>query len=181
MAAACLGACSWQPCLSPSQIRAPWTHAVVQGIPAKTPTTHTKGLSIPRAPRGRGCPWCRGSQSCGGTRALNHPSTGPVSLWGGDPLPVPFQMHVSESNVMLVSFFPLPSDNSFWDVIHTTTTKQPKTTRAPRKPNPGEHELPSPPGFVPALLPAQPKASGCAVMATLPLAQYFQPLVCLFT
>ncbi|NXA06984.1 C99L2 protein, partial [Sapayoa aenigma] len=34
--------------------------------------------------------------------------------------------------------FPRPGkpDNSFWDVIHTTTTKQPKTTRAPRKHNP---------------------------------------------
>ncbi|NWI84712.1 C99L2 protein, partial [Pitta sordida] len=34
--------------------------------------------------------------------------------------------------------FPRPGkpDNSFRDVIHTTTTKQPKTTRAPRKPNP---------------------------------------------
>ncbi|NWI60582.1 C99L2 protein, partial [Calyptomena viridis] len=31
---------------------------------------------------------------------------------------------------------PRKPDNSFWDVIHTTTTKQPKTTRAPRKPNP---------------------------------------------
>ncbi|XP_056347763.1 CD99 antigen-like protein 2 isoform X2 [Oenanthe melanoleuca] len=28
------------------------------------------------------------------------------------------------------------TDNTFWDVIRTTTTKQPKTTRAPPKPNP---------------------------------------------
>ncbi|NXU02100.1 C99L2 protein, partial [Buphagus erythrorhynchus] len=34
--------------------------------------------------------------------------------------------------------FPRPGkpDNGFWDVIHTTTTKQPKTTRAPPKRNP---------------------------------------------
>ncbi|NXM73717.1 C99L2 protein, partial [Serilophus lunatus] len=34
--------------------------------------------------------------------------------------------------------FPRPGkpDNIFWDVIYTTTTKQPKTTRAPRKHNP---------------------------------------------
>ncbi|NXR27521.1 C99L2 protein, partial [Cinclus mexicanus] len=34
--------------------------------------------------------------------------------------------------------FPKPGkpDNSFWDVIRTTTTKQPKTTRAPPKRNP---------------------------------------------
>uniref|UniRef100_U3KCB3 CD99 antigen-like protein 2 n=1 Tax=Ficedula albicollis TaxID=59894 RepID=U3KCB3_FICAL len=32
-------------------------------------------------------------------------------------------------------FFFLPSDNTFWDVIRTTT-KQPKTTRAPPKRNP---------------------------------------------
>ncbi|KAK2545289.1 CD99 antigen-like protein 2 [Columba livia] len=37
--------------------------------------------------------------------------------------------------------FPRPGkpDNSFWDVLHTTTTKQPKTTRAPRKPNPAKY------------------------------------------
>ncbi|NWX03184.1 C99L2 protein, partial [Caloenas nicobarica] len=37
--------------------------------------------------------------------------------------------------------FPRPGkpDNSFWDVIRTTTTKQPKTTKAPRKPNPAKY------------------------------------------
>ncbi|NWH74713.1 C99L2 protein, partial [Piaya cayana] len=37
--------------------------------------------------------------------------------------------------------FPRPGkpDNSFWDVIHTTTTKQPKTTKAPPKTNPGKN------------------------------------------
>ncbi|NWW52477.1 C99L2 protein, partial [Pedionomus torquatus] len=36
--------------------------------------------------------------------------------------------------------FPRPGkpDNSFWDVIRTTTTKQPKTTRAPPKHNPAK-------------------------------------------
>uniref|UniRef100_A0A8C4U0R3 CD99 antigen-like protein 2 n=1 Tax=Falco tinnunculus TaxID=100819 RepID=A0A8C4U0R3_FALTI len=33
------------------------------------------------------------------------------------------------------------ADNSFWDVIRTTTTKQPKTTRAPPKPNPAKDPL----------------------------------------
>ncbi|XP_037264119.1 CD99 antigen-like protein 2 isoform X1 [Falco biarmicus] len=39
--------------------------------------------------------------------------------------------------------FPRPGkpDNSFWDVIRTTTTKQPKTTRAPPKPNPAKDPL----------------------------------------
>lgn len=57
-------------------------------------------------------------------------------------------------------FFPLPSDNSFWDVLHTTTTKQPKTTRAPRKPNPGEHELPSPPRLCPGSAASAAKCFG---------------------
>ncbi|XP_069723469.1 CD99 antigen-like protein 2 [Phaenicophaeus curvirostris] len=37
--------------------------------------------------------------------------------------------------------FPRPGkpDNSFWDVIRTTTTKQPKTTKAPPKINPGKN------------------------------------------
>ncbi|NXG09872.1 C99L2 protein, partial [Sakesphorus luctuosus] len=39
--------------------------------------------------------------------------------------------------------FPGPGkpDNSFWDVIRTTTTKQPKTTRAPPKHNPGKNPM----------------------------------------
>ncbi|NXP15299.1 C99L2 protein, partial [Thinocorus orbignyianus] len=39
--------------------------------------------------------------------------------------------------------FPRPGkpDNSFWDVIRTTTTKQPKTTRAPRKHNTAENSM----------------------------------------
>ncbi|NXS69441.1 C99L2 protein, partial [Pandion haliaetus] len=39
--------------------------------------------------------------------------------------------------------FPRPGkpDNSFWDVIHTTTTKQPKTTRAPPKHNPAKDPM----------------------------------------
>ncbi|XP_009071529.1 PREDICTED: CD99 antigen-like protein 2 [Acanthisitta chloris] len=39
--------------------------------------------------------------------------------------------------------YPRPGkpDNSFWDVIHTTTTKQPKTTRAPPKHNPGKNPM----------------------------------------
>ncbi|NXI90931.1 C99L2 protein, partial [Psophia crepitans] len=32
-------------------------------------------------------------------------------------------------------------DNSFWDVIRTTTTKQPKTTRAPPKQNPAKNPM----------------------------------------
>lgn len=55
---------------------------------------------------------------------------------------------------------PLPSDNSFWDVIRTTTTKQPKTTRPPPRHNPGE-------------LPAQAEASGRAATAVLPLTPVF--------
>ncbi|NWZ19703.1 C99L2 protein, partial [Asarcornis scutulata] len=41
--------------------------------------------------------------------------------------------------------FPRPGkpDNSFGDVIRTTTTKRPKTTRPPPRHNPGEHELPA--------------------------------------
>uniref|UniRef100_A0A8C2Y4M7 CD99 antigen-like protein 2 n=1 Tax=Coturnix japonica TaxID=93934 RepID=A0A8C2Y4M7_COTJA len=42
----------------------------------------------------------------------------------------------------LTAFCSLPSvtlpDSGFWDVIHTTTTKRPKTTQSPRKQNPGE-------------------------------------------
>ncbi|KAM9373828.1 CD99 antigen-like protein 2 isoform 2-T2 [Phaethornis superciliosus] len=39
--------------------------------------------------------------------------------------------------------FPGPNkpDNSFWNVIYTTTTKQPKTTRAPPKPKPAKDPL----------------------------------------
>ncbi|NXT70182.1 C99L2 protein, partial [Chaetops frenatus] len=39
--------------------------------------------------------------------------------------------------------FPRPGkpDNSFWDIIHTTTTKQPKTTRAPPKHNPEKNPM----------------------------------------
>ncbi|NXE10675.1 C99L2 protein, partial [Lophotis ruficrista] len=39
--------------------------------------------------------------------------------------------------------FPRPGkpDNSFWDIIHSTTTKRPKTTRAPPKPNPGKNPM----------------------------------------
>ncbi|NWS53154.1 C99L2 protein, partial [Chunga burmeisteri] len=39
--------------------------------------------------------------------------------------------------------FPRPGkpDNSFWDVIRTTTTKQPKTTRAPPKHNPAKNPM----------------------------------------
>ncbi|NWX13761.1 C99L2 protein, partial [Aegotheles bennettii] len=39
--------------------------------------------------------------------------------------------------------FPRPGkpDNSFWDVIRTTTTKQPKTTRAPPKHNPAKDSM----------------------------------------
>ncbi|XP_053931848.1 CD99 antigen-like protein 2 isoform X2 [Cuculus canorus] len=39
--------------------------------------------------------------------------------------------------------FPRPGkpDNSFWDVVRTTTTKQPKTTRAPPKDNPGKNPM----------------------------------------
>ncbi|NXU91675.1 C99L2 protein, partial [Xiphorhynchus elegans] len=39
--------------------------------------------------------------------------------------------------------FPVPGkpDNSFWDVIRTTTTKQPKTTRAPPKRNPEKNPM----------------------------------------
>ncbi|NWU47581.1 C99L2 protein, partial [Dromas ardeola] len=39
--------------------------------------------------------------------------------------------------------FPRPGkpDNSFWDVILTTTTKQPKTTRAPPKHNPAKNPM----------------------------------------
>ncbi|NWH56544.1 C99L2 protein, partial [Geococcyx californianus] len=39
--------------------------------------------------------------------------------------------------------FPRPGkpDNSFWDVIRTTTTKQPKTTRAPPKHNPSKDPM----------------------------------------
>ncbi|KAM6061387.1 CD99 antigen-like protein 2 isoform 1-T1 [Chlamydotis macqueenii] len=39
--------------------------------------------------------------------------------------------------------FPRPGkpDNSFWDVIHSTTTKRPKTTRAPPKHNPGKNAM----------------------------------------
>ncbi|NXK09283.1 C99L2 protein, partial [Herpetotheres cachinnans] len=39
--------------------------------------------------------------------------------------------------------FPRPGkpDNSFWDVIRTTTTKQPKTTRAPPKHNPAKDPM----------------------------------------
>ncbi|NXY45880.1 C99L2 protein, partial [Ceuthmochares aereus] len=39
--------------------------------------------------------------------------------------------------------FPRPGkpDNGFWDVIRTTTTKQPKTTRAPPKNNPGKNPM----------------------------------------
>ncbi|KAM6253526.1 CD99 antigen-like protein 2 [Porphyrio hochstetteri] len=33
------------------------------------------------------------------------------------------------------------TDNSFWDVIRTTTTKHPKTTRAPPKPNPAKDPM----------------------------------------
>lgn len=37
--------------------------------------------------------------------------------------------------------FPRPGkpDSGFWDVIHTTTTKRPKTTQSPRKQNPGKN------------------------------------------
>ncbi|NXK34707.1 C99L2 protein, partial [Piprites chloris] len=39
--------------------------------------------------------------------------------------------------------YPRPGnpDNSFWDVIRTTTTKQPKTTRAPPKRNPEKNPM----------------------------------------
>ncbi|NXO53147.1 C99L2 protein, partial [Aramus guarauna] len=39
--------------------------------------------------------------------------------------------------------FPMPGkpDNSFWDVIRTTTTKRPKTTRAPPKQNPAKDPM----------------------------------------
>ncbi|NWR54959.1 C99L2 protein, partial [Bucorvus abyssinicus] len=39
--------------------------------------------------------------------------------------------------------FPRPGkpDNSFWDVIRTTTTKQPKTTRAPPRHNPAKDPM----------------------------------------
>ncbi|NXY03631.1 C99L2 protein, partial [Pteruthius melanotis] len=39
--------------------------------------------------------------------------------------------------------FPRPGkpDNGFWDVIRTTTTKQPKTTRAPPKRNPEKNPM----------------------------------------
>ncbi|NXK49832.1 C99L2 protein, partial [Chauna torquata] len=39
--------------------------------------------------------------------------------------------------------FPRPGkpDNSFWDVIRTTTTKRPKTSRAPPKHNPGKSPM----------------------------------------
>ncbi|NXC68349.1 C99L2 protein, partial [Anhinga anhinga] len=39
--------------------------------------------------------------------------------------------------------FPRPGkpDNSFWDVIHTTTTKQPKTTKATPKHNPAKDPM----------------------------------------
>ncbi|XP_074004003.1 CD99 antigen-like protein 2 [Numenius arquata] len=33
------------------------------------------------------------------------------------------------------------TDNNFWDVIHTTTTKKPKTTRAPPKHNPAKNPM----------------------------------------
>ncbi|NXL56664.1 C99L2 protein, partial [Chordeiles acutipennis] len=38
--------------------------------------------------------------------------------------------------------FPRPGKpDSFWDVIRTTTTKQPKTTKAPPKHNPGKNSM----------------------------------------
>uniref|UniRef100_A0A8C4JG91 CD99 antigen-like protein 2 n=1 Tax=Dromaius novaehollandiae TaxID=8790 RepID=A0A8C4JG91_DRONO len=37
---------------------------------------------------------------------------------------------------------PPASDNSLWDVVRTTTTKQPKTTRAPPRHKPGERPGP---------------------------------------
>lgn len=74
--------------------------------------------------------------------------------------------------------FSLPSDNGFWDVIRTTTTKQPKTTRAPPKRNPGEQHLHSPCCFTPAQLLAQGEDLGCAMMVALPSPWYFLPLVC---
>lgn len=40
----------------------------------------------------------------------------------------------------VLSFLHTLSDNSFGDVIRTTTTKRPKTTRPPPRHNPGEHE-----------------------------------------
>lgn len=43
----------------------------------------------------------------------------------------------------VLSFLRMLSDNSFGDVIRTTTTKRPKTTRPPPRHNPGEHELPA--------------------------------------
>ncbi|KAM6323091.1 CD99 antigen-like protein 2 [Podargus strigoides] len=37
--------------------------------------------------------------------------------------------------------FPRKPDSGFWDVIHTSTTKQPKTTRSPPKHNPAKNPM----------------------------------------
>lgn len=71
---------SWQPCLSPSQIQALLRRALAQEVPAKVPTTRTEGSSIPGAPE-----------------AVERPEHQTVSGL--------VRMHVSEGNVILVSFF----------------------------------------------------------------------------
>lgn len=160
---------SEQPCLSPSQTQAPLTHAPAQRIPAKVPTTHTEGLSIPRALTGRGCPRCQGQLKLWRDQSTEPCRCSP-SLPAGRVVP---SQRSSECMFEMVTsflslFFPLPSDNSFWDVIRTT--KQPKTTRAPPKHNPGKRELPSPPQLHRSSAASAGRAFG---MAVLPLALVF--------
>lgn len=109
------------------------------------------GSSIhPRGTPSQGCPCV--SWDCANTRALSWPrQPQSPSRVGVSPHPEPTFQRVTAFWFFLF----LLSDNGFWDVIRTTTTKQPKTTRAPPKRNPGEHHLHSPCCFTPALLLAQ--------------------------
>uniref|UniRef100_A0A8C2SMR7 CD99 antigen-like protein 2 n=1 Tax=Coturnix japonica TaxID=93934 RepID=A0A8C2SMR7_COTJA len=63
----------------------------------------------------------------------------------GQPGPPPGPSHGRGSQVRHPAHrYPMGTGAAgFWDVIHTTTTKRPKTTQSPRKQNPGDISVPA--------------------------------------
>lgn len=140
---------SWQPCLSPSQIQALLRRALAQEVPAKVPTTRTEGSSIPGAPE-----------------AVERPEHQTVSGL--------VRMHVSEGNVILVSFFffflPTPS-------LQTTAFGM---SSAPPRPSSQKLRGP-PPGITQVSCRRRQRLRDVPRRRCCPSPRYFQPLVCLFT
>lgn len=137
---------SWQPCLSPSQIQAPLRRALAQDVPAKVPTTRTKGSSIPGAPE-----------------AVERPEHQTVSGL--------VQRHVSEGNVILVSFF-FPTSS-----LQTTAFGM---SSAPPRPSSQKLRGP-PPGITQVSCRHGQRLRDVPRRRCCPSPWCFQPLVCLFT